>query len=187
MIGVRYCDDTLDECLGEINDLYAKIFLTYTSAVALGDSSAGQNRTFPTVEYTCSQTKDKCDVTTTGDLHGFDAPTCASGVDGSADSNGYSSKVVAIVGDKDSYSPYSIGNDAAINLDNAMELVFGDKPSVGAVCIYAEEARKPADERKEDFLPGYCCLDSPFETDPWGYEVSARSHCSFSLRTCFCC
>lgn len=169
---MRLCDEYLDECFGEINDLYTNIFLTYNSAVALGDADAAQNRTWPTVEYSCSQTADTCTITMTGDLHGFSAPTCDSGVDGSANNNGFSSKNGFVIGDLEAFSPFSMGSSVSSDMDTAMELVFGEKPSVGAVCIYAEEARKPADERKEDFLPGYCCMDSPFETDPWGYEVS---------------
>jgi hypothetical protein len=54
-------------------------------------------------------------------------------------------------------------------MDVAASLVFGEKTSVGLVCAYAEEARTT--QQGVDFLPGYCCIDTPFENDPWGTRV----------------
>jgi hypothetical protein len=53
-------------------------------------------------------------------------------------------------------------------LDTAIELVFGEKASVGFICSIAESV---AGDNKT--LPGRCCLSAPFQTDdPWGQPVS---------------
>jgi hypothetical protein len=59
--------------------------------------------------------------------------------------------------------------------DNAMELVFGTKTSVGFLCG-VKEAVKDAfnDPLKNVAIPGYCCLDSPYDSEEswWGKSVS---------------
>ncbi|CAB9521743.1 expressed unknown protein [Seminavis robusta] len=52
----------------------------------------------------------------------------------------------------------------ATDRDQAAELALGSKTSVGLVCAYAETTG----------LPGYCCLDAPFEREDasWGNEFS---------------
>jgi hypothetical protein len=57
----------------------------------------------------------------------------------------------------------------SIDMDVAVSLVFGEKTSVGLVCACAKEARKT--QQGVDFLPGYCCMDTPFEIDHWGTRV----------------
>jgi hypothetical protein len=57
----------------------------------------------------------------------------------------------------------------------ALELVFGDKPSIGFIC-----GIKEAVVNDNEAMPGYCCLDAPYQLDgdQWGREVG---YCP-----CFC-
>ena len=57
----------------------------------------------------------------------------------------------------------------AEKFDNAMEMVFGDKTSVGYLCGVKEAVTDPA---RNATIPGYCCLDSPTDSLPWGKSVS---------------
>ena len=64
-----------------------------------------------------------------------------------------------------------IPEDYFSTIDNAIELVFGERASVGFVCSLSESV---ANDGKT--LPGYCCLDAPYSTtnvDAWGQPVSA--------------
>jgi hypothetical protein len=60
-------------------------------------------------------------------------------------------------------------------LQTATELVFGGNPSIGFVCGVAE-----AVIRDDASLPGYCCLDAPYQVDPWGSAVSCCIHAYLS-------
>ncbi|CAB9525265.1 TECPR [Seminavis robusta] len=57
-----------------------------------------------------------------------------------------------------------------------LELVFGEKPSPGFIC-----GMKGAIISQESIMPGYCCLDAPYELqgDAWGhpYDCSTATHC----------
>jgi hypothetical protein len=54
-------------------------------------------------------------------------------------------------------------------ITTGFELVFGNKPSVGFICGVKEAVVK--DKKK---LPGYCCLDAPYQLNnqDWGNAVS---------------
>lgn len=63
-------------------------------------------------------------------------------------------------------------SDAYYNaITRGVELVFGDKPSVGFICSIKEAVIKDGKS-----LPGSCCLDAPFQLDGsnWGNAVSVE-------------
>jgi hypothetical protein len=54
--------------------------------------------------------------------------------------------------------------------DDAMEMVFGPKTSVGFLCGVKEAVK---DTLRNVTIPGYCCLDSPYDSEKsWGKSVS---------------
>jgi hypothetical protein len=55
--------------------------------------------------------------------------------------------------------------------DKALALALGDKPSIGNLCGLATAITEDATHQKT--IPGYCCLDTPAESTPWGRSVSA--------------
>jgi hypothetical protein len=86
-------------------------------------------------------------------------------------------KTPACIGASTSYCPYyaipegenlfNAFTDPA-TITKALELVFGDKPSVGFIC-----GIKEAVVNGNEAMPGYCCLDAPYQLDEdqWGREV----------------
>jgi hypothetical protein len=66
---------------------------------------------------------------------------------------------------------YSVGvgenifSKASVKELEAAALVFGEKPSLGFVCGNADAV---VNDGKN--LPGYCCLDAPYQSDPWGTD-----------------
>jgi hypothetical protein len=62
---------------------------------------------------------------------------------------------------------FSTGSVTVEALEEAAILVFGDQPSPGFVCGNAD-----AVINDQKFLPGYCCLDAPYQSDPWGQAFS---------------
>jgi hypothetical protein len=56
-------------------------------------------------------------------------------------------------------------------ITKGFELVFGNRPSVGFIC-----GIKEAVVNHQADLPGYCCMDAPFQLDNanWGNEVSVE-------------
>jgi len=54
------------------------------------------------------------------------------------------------------------------SLDTSIALVFGNKTTIGQVCSYSQGM----DTDEEDALPGYCCMDAPYESDYWGETYS---------------
>ena len=55
-------------------------------------------------------------------------------------------------------------------LDDSIALVFGNKTTIGSVCSYS----KALEEELVDNIPGFCCLDAPYESNNWGETVSRR-------------
>jgi hypothetical protein len=52
--------------------------------------------------------------------------------------------------------------------------MLGDKPSIGLMCSFSRVAKEREDEGKSNdkILPGYCCLDTSFESgSTWGIKV----------------
>ena len=55
-------------------------------------------------------------------------------------------------------------------LDDSIALVFGNKTTIGSVCSYS----RALEEELVDNIPGFCCLDAPYESNNWGETVSKR-------------
>ena len=53
-------------------------------------------------------------------------------------------------------------------LDDSIALVFGNKTTIGSVCSYS----RALEEELVDNIPGFCCLDAPYESNNWGEIVS---------------
>ena len=53
------------------------------------------------------------------------------------------------------------------SLDTSIALVFGNKTTIGQVCSFA---RGLEDDTVDD-VPGFCCLDAPYESQDWGEKV----------------
>lgn len=52
--------------------------------------------------------------------------------------------------------------------DTTSTLLFGEETTIGQICSYA----KAAEAGTLTALPGYCCLDAPYESKLWGETVS---------------
>ena len=57
------------------------------------------------------------------------------------------------------------------SLDISIALVFGDKTTIGQVCSFA----KGLTSNIVSSIPGFCCLDAPYESkvEEWGQQVSS--------------
>ena len=68
-------------------------------------------------------------------------------------------------------------------LDTSIALLFGNKTTIGQVCSYS----KALEEGMVDNMPGFCCLDAPYEADAWGETVSdnKRANCNSSYTLLF--
>ena len=53
------------------------------------------------------------------------------------------------------------------SLDISIALIFGNKTTIGQVCSFANGLR----EGTVDDVPGFCCLDAPYESTEWGEKV----------------
>ena len=53
------------------------------------------------------------------------------------------------------------------SLDTSIALIFGNSTTVGQVCAYA----RGLEDGTVDDMPGFCCLDAPYELDDWGEKV----------------
>ena len=53
------------------------------------------------------------------------------------------------------------------SLDTSIALIFGNKTTIGQVCSFANGLR----EGTVDDVPGFCCLDAPYESTEWGEKV----------------
>lgn len=58
------------------------------------------------------------------------------------------------------------------SLDASVALFFGNKTTIGQVCAYANGL----EENLVDDVPGFCCLDAPYQSKDWGEKV--RIKCS---------
>eukprot|EP00979_Chaetoceros_neogracilis_P006713 scaffold1372_cov289-Chaetoceros_neogracile.AAC.17 len=58
-------------------------------------------------------------------------------------------------------------------LDASIAAIFGEKTSIGQVCSYAQGLK----DGNVTTVPGFCCLDAPYEADYWGelYSCTHRS------------
>lgn len=53
------------------------------------------------------------------------------------------------------------------SLDTSIALVFGNKTTIGQVCSFA----RGLDDGAVDDIPGFCCLDAPYQAPDWGEKV----------------
>jgi hypothetical protein len=53
------------------------------------------------------------------------------------------------------------------SLDASIAAIFGEKTSIGQVCSYAQGLK----DGNVTTVPGFCCLDAPYEADYWGELV----------------
>lgn len=53
------------------------------------------------------------------------------------------------------------------SLDTSIALIFGKKTTIGQVCSFAKGLKK----KTVDDVPGFCCLDAPYESTEWGEKV----------------
>ena len=53
-------------------------------------------------------------------------------------------------------------------LDTSIALLFGNETSIGQICSYAKGLK----DGKVDNLPGFCCLDAPYEDPPPDHHQS---------------
>lgn len=51
-------------------------------------------------------------------------------------------------------------------LDDSLALIFGNRTTVGQVCSYASGLKKSNADLSS--VPGFCCMDAPYEADYWG-------------------
>jgi hypothetical protein len=74
----------------------------------------------------------------------------------------------------DKFAKLNVQNDDFFNkgldissLDKSIALIFGVKTTIGQVCAFAKGLK----EGKVDDVPGFCCLDAPYESADWGEKV----------------
>ena len=53
------------------------------------------------------------------------------------------------------------------SLDASIALLFGNETTIGQVCAYANGL----EDNFVDDVPGFCCLDAPYESEDWGEKV----------------
>ena len=53
------------------------------------------------------------------------------------------------------------------SLDTSIALIFGNGTTIGQVCSFAKGLK---DKTVTD-VPGFCCLDAPYESQDWGEKV----------------
>jgi len=53
------------------------------------------------------------------------------------------------------------------SLDASIAAIFGEKTSIGQVCSFAQGLK----DKTVTNVPGFCCLDAPYEADYWGELV----------------
>ena len=53
------------------------------------------------------------------------------------------------------------------SLDASIALLFGNETTIGQVCAYANGL----EDKIVDDVPGFCCLDAPYESEDWGEKV----------------
>ena len=77
------------------------------------------------------------------------------------------------------------GLSSSTFFDESIALLFGNGTTVGQVCAYAR-ALTATPEPIVDDIPGFCCLDAPYQADDWGEIVSnilvhMQAYCLYTL------
>jgi hypothetical protein len=163
-----------EACLASVNEFYTKLFETYSSGTSIGSSEA---RVYPSLLLDCNPFDDDeentfwgCTLDVAGDSRSVTEPQC------DIDSFGFSlfSGFSCVDSPCDFVSVTSPLQNIETSYDDAVQLVFGAKASVGLVCAYAEESQDAVDNNKDlRVLPGFCCLDSPYSSQEfWGTKAS---------------
>jgi hypothetical protein len=65
-------------------------------------------------------------------------------------------------------------NDREGRVDQGIKLIIGERASIGLMCSFSKlaEERQDAGLSNAEILPGYCCLDKPFnEAETFGMKV----------------
>lgn len=60
---------------------------------------------------------------------------------------------------------------ASSNLDDSIALLLGSGTTIGQTCSYA----KGLELKTVETVPGFCCLDAPYEAQDWGETVSCET------------
>jgi hypothetical protein len=160
-------EDGARACVAAYGDTVFSAFLLH--------QNDGGNATEPTITLQCfkrssgciSLCDHDCRLSVTGnnkDGLSFPAPTCA----WVATSNGLSNTVQCAGGCAGFLSSFT-GSFKSTDFDNAMEMVFGEETSVGYLCGVKDAVTDP---KRNVPIPGYCCLDTPTSSSPWGKSVS---------------
>ena len=76
------------------------------------------------------------------------------------------------------------GISSSTFFDESIALLFGNGTTVGQVCAYARALT--ANPPEVDNIPGFCCLDAPYQADDWGEIVSnilvhMQAYCLYTL------
>jgi len=66
---------------------------------------------------------------------------------------------------------------SSIFFDESIALLFGNKTTIGQVCSYS----RGLEAGTVDAIPGFCCLDAPYQADDWGETVSNDHYLSVLL------
>ena len=70
------------------------------------------------------------------------------------------------------------------SLDTSIALIFGNKTTIGQVCSYARGLEGIAQQTNTvNSLPGFCCLDAPYESQIWGEKVRRSAWLQIAFRS----
>ena len=85
---------------------------------------------------------------------------------------GYTYEYSAETGCLSSQHNYALSREATKACDDSMALLVGSSTSVGALARLAEVVNDPNVESARERLPIQCCLDTPLDSEYFGYNVS---------------
>ena len=85
---------------------------------------------------------------------------------------GYTYEYSAETGCLSSQHNYALSREAMKACDDSMALLVGSSTSVGALARLAEVVNDPNVENARERLPVQCCLDTPLDSEYFGYNVS---------------
>ena len=71
-----------------------------------------------------------------------------------------------------SQNNYALSREAMKACDDSMALLVGSSTSVGALARLAEVVNDPNVENARERMPVQCCLDTPLDSEYFGYNVS---------------
>ena len=62
------------------------------------------------------------------------------------------------------------------SLDDSIALIFGNQTTIGQICSFAQGLKNEV----VDNVPGFCCLDAPYESLDWGEIYSCKKYAELS-------